>query len=170
MTVRLRPLQEEDLRRIYDWQRDPALYDHLVGDRRDVAWEEARDWMVRHWLPQAPHRRYVLCAADGAMVGCVYLLAVEGAPEVLEFHVFIADAARRGQGLGRRALAEALRVAFGDLRAEAVRLEVLATNTAARRIYDDAGFVETGRRQVEKRAGPVTAIAMTLPRSAYRPR
>lgn len=170
MTVPLRPLQAGDLRDIYDWQREPALYDHLVGDRRAVGWEEAREWMTRHWLSQGPHHRYALCNADGGMVGAVYLLAVEGAPAVFEFHVFIGDEARRGQGLGRRALAEALRIAFFDLNAEAVRLEVLATNTAARRIYEGAGFVETGRRDVEKRTGTVAAIAMTLARTVYSPR
>lgn len=169
MTVFLRPLEEADLRRIYDWQRDPELYDHLVGARREVAWDEARDWMVRHWLPQGPHHRYALCV-EGEMVGCVYLLAPDDAPGTLEFHIFIGTATRRGQGLGRRALADALRIAFEELDAEAVRLEVLENNAAARRIYADAGFVETGRRQVEKRHGPVAAIAMTLARADHRPR
>ncbi len=169
MTVSLRPLTGADLRRIYDWQRDPALYDHLVGARRDVGWAEARDWMTRRWLPQGPDHRYALCA-DAEMVGCVYLLAVPEAPDALEFHIFIGDEAQRGRGLGARALAAALRIAFDDLGAETVRLEVLETNAAARRLYAAAGFVETGRRQVSKRTGPVPAIAMALARDAYRPR
>lgn len=169
MTVSLRPLEEADLRRIYNWQRDPALYDHLVGSLREVDWEQARDWMVSHWLPLGPDHRYALCT-DGEMVGCVYLLAAEQAPGVLEFHIFIGEAARRGQGLGRAALSEALRIAFGDLAADTVRLEVLETNTAARRIYTTAGFAETGRRLVEKPAGQVQAIEMALPRARYRRR
>lgn len=171
MTVRLRPLAETDLRRIYDWQRDPALYDHLVGSRRDVDWHEARDWMIRHWLPQGPDYRYALCAGpEGGIVGCVYLLSVTGDPGALEFHIFIGDAAQRGLGIGAAALAEALKRAFDDLGADTVRLEVLATNAAARRIYAAAGFVEHGRRTVGKPAGPVEAIAMTLSREAYRAR
>jgi len=166
MNVRLRPLEEDDLRRIYDWQRDPALYDHLVGDRREVAWEEARAWMRRHWLHQEPDHRYALCA-DGVMVGCVYLLAVDGAAGVLEFHVFIGDGAARGNGIGRAALAEALRIAFDALDAVEVRLEVLETNDRARRIYDDAGFRETGSRIVDKSTGPVRALAMALDRRRY---
>lgn len=169
MTVCLRPLGEADLRRIYDWQRDPALYDHLVGTRRDVAWGEARAWMIRHWIPQGADRRYALCLSEtGETVGAVYLLAVDGAPDALAFHIFIGDKTRRGRGLGRAALREALRIAFDDLGAGEVRLEVLASNGPARRIYDAAGFAETGRRLVEKRSGPVQVIAMALSREAYR--
>lgn len=66
MTVHLRPLEEADLRRIYDWQRAPGLYDHLVGTQREVGWNDARDWMVRHWLPRGPDHRYALCAGAAA--------------------------------------------------------------------------------------------------------
>lgn len=171
MTVRLRPLREADLKQFYDWQRDPDLYDHLVGDRRDVGWDEARAWMIRHWLPQGRDRRYALCSSQtGETVGAVYLLAVEGAPNALAFHIFIGEPAQRGQGLGRAALGEALRIAFDDLGVLEVRLEVLATNAAARRLYAAAGFRETGRRPMEKRSGAVEAIAMTLSSTAYRAR
>ena len=169
MSVTLRPLREADLRCIYDWQRDPDLYDHLVGERREVNWEEAREWMVRHWLPQGRDRRYALCV-DREMVGCVYLLADDDAPAEPAFHIFIGDATRRGQGIGRAALAAALRAAFEDLRVDAVRLEVLADNTTARRIYQTAGFQQTGRRAVTKRRGGTEAIAMRLSADAYRAR
>ncbi|MCR9070580.1 MAG: GNAT family N-acetyltransferase [Alphaproteobacteria bacterium] len=171
MTVRLRPLREADLRPLYDWQRDPALYDHLVGTQRDVTWDEARAWMIRHWIPQDRDRRYALCPADsGEIVGAVYLLAVDGAQQALAFHIFIGDRTQRARGLGRAALQEALHIAFDDLGAEEIRLEVLASNDRARRIYDDAGFIETGRRLVDKRSGPVEAVAMALSRDAYRAR
>lgn len=171
MTVRLRPLEDADLKQLYDWQRDPDLYDHLVGDRRDVSWDEARAWMVRHWLPQGRDRRYALCTSQtGEIAGAVYLLAVEGEPDALAFHIFIGEPAHRGKGLGRAALGEALRIAFDDLDVLEVRLEVLATNAAGRRLYAAAGFRETGRRPVEKRSGAVEAVAMALSRDAYRAR
>lgn len=169
MTVALRPLEEADLRRIYDWQRQPGLYDHLVGACREVSWEEAWDWMTRHWLPQGPDHRYALCAG-GEVVGCVYLLSLDDAPGTLEFHIFIGDENRRARGVGRQALAEALRLAFEELGAEVVHLEVLETNSPARRLYWAAGFTETGRREVAKRLGTVPAISMTLSRAAYRAR
>lgn len=72
--------------------------------------------------------------------------------------------------MGKQALAEALRIAFDDPDVSAVRLEVLETNTAARRLYCDAGFAETGRRQVAKRGETVDAIAMGLSAEDYRAR
>ena len=171
MSVSLRPLEERDLRRIYDWQRDSALYDHLVGDRREVDWDEARAWMVQHWLPQGVDRRFALCVGDdGEMVGCVYLLAVPDVPGEREFHIFIGDMRHRGRGIGKQALAEALRIAFDDPDVSAVRLEVLETNAAAHRLYSAAGFAETGRRHVAKRGETVGAIAMGLSAEDYRAR
>lgn len=169
MTVRLRPLGEDDLRRIYDWQRDPELYRHLVGNRRDVSWPEARDWMRRHWLPPADDRRYALCAGpDGRHIGNVYLLAAKDEPGTREFHVFIAAEPDRGRGHGRAALAAALDIAFGELEATAVRLQVLESNGRARAIYAAAGFRETGAPEVVDKAGkPDRALAMRLTRQDY---
>lgn len=170
MTVRLRPLEPADLRRIYDWQRDPALYEHLVGDRRVVDWDEAYAWMTRHWLAQGPDHRFALCVGDeGRMVGCVYLLAVEGSPGTFEFHIFIGAPQDRRRGWGRAALDAALRIAFDDLDARSVRLRVLESNAVARRIYQDAGFLdkERGRTLVEKASGPVPVIALSLDRPNY---
>jgi RimJ/RimL family protein N-acetyltransferase len=170
MTVALRPLQQDDLKRIYDWQCDPALYDHLVGSRRAVSWDEARAWMTRHWLPQGSDHRFAL-TVDGELVGCVYLLAVEGETDALAFHIFIGDPRARGKGTGRAALGAALRMAFDTLGAERVRLEVLETNAAARHLYESAGFVPDGpARVVDKPAGPVRAIALVLKARAYRAR
>src|SRR3546814_7463264 len=116
MTVRLRPLPEGDLRRVYEWQPDPGLYAQLVGERREVAWDEALDWMRHHWLPQGPDYRYALCAApDGRNAGNVYLLHADDEPGTLEFHVFIGAPADRGRGFGRGDLAEALAMTFDAL-------------------------------------------------------
>src|SRR3546814_1495202 len=145
MTVRLRPLAEGDLRRVYEWQRDPGLYAQLVGERREVAWDEARDWMRRHWLPQGPDYRYALCAApDGRHVGNVYLLHADDEPGTLEFHVFIGVPADRGRGFGRGALAAALAIAFDQLGADCVRLRAIGSNAAARAISAPAVFPEYG--------------------------
>ena len=169
MTVRLRPLAEADLRRIYDWQRDPSLYEQLVGERRDVAWPQARDWMRRHWLGPGPDRRYALCIVpDGRHVGNVYLLGVDDEPGILEFHIFIGSPGDRGRGFGRAALAAALAIAFEELGAAGVRLGVLRSNDRARALYADAGFRETGpRRPVEKAGRPDEVLTMRLARDDY---
>lgn len=54
--------------------------------------------------------------------------------------------ARRGRGVGRALLAAAMRSAAGA-GAIGMFLEVSVTNTAARRLYADAGFSEVGRRR-----------------------
>lgn len=63
------------------------------------------------------------------------------------------DAGWRGQGLGGRLLAAALAAAEA-LRIERVELEVFATNTRARQLYERHGFVVEGvRRRARKLDG-----------------
>jgi ribosomal protein S18 acetylase RimI-like enzyme len=53
---------------------------------------------------------------------------------------------RRGKGVGRRLLDEAMKCAL-DQGSPHVRLSVTENNTAAETLYRDYGFVETGRRK-----------------------
>ena len=106
----LRPLDEDDLLRTYTWMQSDALYEHLVGTRRMVSWEEAREWMREHWLGHAHDRRYALCVPPtNTHIGNVYLLRSANERE-FEFHVVIGDP-NSGQGWGQ-APKEALAVAF----------------------------------------------------------
>jgi ribosomal-protein-alanine N-acetyltransferase len=60
-------------------------------------------------------------------------------------NVAVLPAARR-RGIGQRLIAELLTLAANE-GAEAVYLEVRASNVAARSLYEGLGFKETGRRR-----------------------
>jgi len=85
-----------------------------------------------------PQGCLLLALNDGNVVGVIALrpLADDGAAEIKRLFV---DPAARGLGVGRqlteRALAEARSLAY-----RTIRLETLASMTAANEIYDDLGF------------------------------
>ena len=66
-------------------------------------------------------------------------------PPESELLTIVIDPARRGKGCGRALLTETLRTA-GQNGADTLFLEVDATNHAARALYANAGFAQTGLR------------------------
>ena len=62
--------------------------------------------------------------------------------------------ARPGQGLGRRILSELIRIAFEDLHAHRLFLDVFEDNARARHLYESLGFVYEGvLREAAQRDG-----------------
>ncbi len=87
---------------------------------------------------------WTLALVDGRAAGVV-LLNQNATQNVAEIVYMGVAKAFRGRGLGRLLLAEAAHLAAGD-RFGAISLAVDAANHFARRIYENAGFVEASRR------------------------
>ncbi len=79
----------------------------------------------------------------GEMLGFVVMMIALDEMQLLDISI---AAARQRRGLGRRLLAEAMRIARGmDMRR--MLLEVRPSNVAAQALYFDAGFREIGLRR-----------------------
>ncbi|NLF31344.1 MAG: GNAT family N-acetyltransferase [Planctomycetes bacterium] len=87
---------------------------------------------------------WTLALVDGQPAGVV-LLNQNATQNVAEIVYMGVAKAFRGRGLGRALLARAAQLAAAD-RFGAISLAVDASNHFARKIYDDAGFVEASRR------------------------
>ncbi|MFW6145783.1 MAG: GNAT family N-acetyltransferase [Planctomycetota bacterium] len=101
---------------------------------------------------------WTLALVDGQPAGVV-LLNQNATQNVAELIYMGVAKAFRGRGLGRALLAKAAHLAAAD-RFGAMSLAVDASNHFARRLYDEAGFVEASRRlayvrtAMERRAAP----------------
>jgi len=86
---------------------------------------------------------FLVAETDGGVIG--YLVAWIAAPEAEILNVAVAPGAR-GRGTGRALLAEGLR-RLDAAGVTAVYLEVRPSNTAARALYQSAGFHEIAVRR-----------------------
>lgn len=82
-------------------------------------------------------------AENDAVIG--FLVAIQVSLE-WELENIVVSARVRGKGIGTRLLAELFARAETS-HSGGVYLEVRKSNTAARRLYEKAGFAETGRRK-----------------------
>ena len=83
--------------------------------------------------------------SDGAPIGTVGLLSIVHAHGRAELGIFLGE--RRGQGLGTEATRLALDYAFNVVQLRNVMLEAIASNAAALRAYERAGFRRVGARR-----------------------
>lgn len=97
-----------------------------------------RTW--RHLLTRAAHNRScisIIAEIDGAVVGAAAVLLRRDST-LARLYTLAVDPSARGGGLGRRLIANLLQQV--PARCDTMSLEVRATNTAARGLYESLGL------------------------------
>ena len=135
--------------------RPASLEDEAALQRIDrEAWDSgslfpsvsARLAVSPFFSPEQPPEAHLVAEVDGRVVGYVRLAPPTPLPEsrhVLMINGLAVDPAARGHGVGR-ALLTASEEHAAELGAIKLSLRVLATNTAARAMYEHAGFQVEG--------------------------
>ncbi|MET0387065.1 MAG: GNAT family protein [Polyangiales bacterium] len=144
MSLRLRELRRSDLGALNRWRHDRRVIDGLGTHYAYVAPEVDDAWFSAYLSDRQRNVRLVILddelAAADEPIGCVYLLSINWVHRHAEFAIMIGREDCRGRGLGLRATAAMLAHAFRDLGLQRVWLHVHAQNTAARHVYERAGF------------------------------
>jgi RimJ/RimL family protein N-acetyltransferase len=157
----LRPAVPADLPQIVALERLPE-------SRRYVGqWNE--DHHARA-LAGRDARYYVHEDEHGQIQAYIILVGFEEGPQSIEFKRFVV--AQTGRGLGRRLLAEILRLVFDDIGAHRFYLDVVEDNARARHLYKSFGFTEEGiLRDATQRDGEwLSLVLMSLLEHEYRDR
>ena len=138
MKVELRPLLPTDAEKAVHWRNDPAVWTYTTAaGREQVDVETERAWIER--VTANPAERRCAIVVDDLYVGNAYLTDIEGG--TAQFHLFIGDQTAWGRGIGRRATAAMLEVAWRGLDLDSVYLLVHRDNAAALAIYRGLGFL-----------------------------
>jgi ribosomal-protein-alanine acetyltransferase len=94
---------------------------------------------------ESPTRLTLVAHEEGSSALAGFLVARHSPPEWELENIVVAPAVRR-MGIGRQ-LTGALVSQARQTHSDAILLEVRESNTAARRLYQEVGFRETGRRK-----------------------
>lgn len=130
--LRLRPAEPADLDYWQTAEREP----------------DARRWVTQrdrddHLTAMAnPDLRHLIVERDGERVGCVLLAGIRSVHGSVEIRRIVMT--ERGAGLGTRTLHMLIDLAFDELGAHRLWLDVVAENARARHVYRRIGFVEEG--------------------------
>lgn len=160
--LKLVPFRREDRESILEWRNSPSVATFMYRNT-PIGPEEHRSWfekaMVDH--PDQIHR---LLLIDGDPSGVMSLSHIDHSVGSAEWGGYLAPHVARGVGHGRAFIEACIDLARVDLRLHLLHVEVLESNTAARRLYESIGFefVDRINQRVVRDDGPIAALRLRL--------
>jgi RimJ/RimL family protein N-acetyltransferase len=144
--VTLRELSRADIPTVNAWRQDRLLTDPLGAPPRHISLDVDLAWFDEYLKNRATSVRcMIMLADDPAPAGIVSLTGIHPVYGSAEFHMMVGRRDVQGQGIGTAATRAMLRHGFQDLNLHRIHLSVLASNAAAIRVYEKAGFTLEGR-------------------------
>lgn len=130
----------EHVARTYEWVSDPELR-RLFMMRGELTPEGHSAYFAS--VLADPSQRLFAILVTGAHVGNCGLKHLRAGGTDAELWIYIGDALARGKGVGRAATEALIRIAFGELGLDRLRLHLARSNEPALALYRGLGFVET---------------------------
>jgi diamine N-acetyltransferase len=152
--VRLRPTMSSDLEFVLSLESDPANLPFITPWERTQHEAAIRFPDFRHFIIEA--------GPDLDAAGFVILIGCRSQHHSLELKRMVVQL--KGRGCGRAALRVVKKIAFDDLGAHRLWLDVKKRNVAARSLYDSEGFVVEGelRESVKVQGGFESLTVMSM--------
>lgn len=152
--VRLRPTMSSDLEFVLSLEQDPANLPFITP------WERTQHEAAIRF---PDFRHFIVEGGPGLeAVGFVILIGCKSPHQSLELKRMVVRS--KGEGYGRAALRMAKKVAFDDLGAHRLWLDVKAHNARAKALYDSEGFLVEGvlREAVRVAGGFDSLVVMSM--------
>ncbi|GAC1600431.1 MAG: GNAT family N-acetyltransferase [Ramlibacter sp.] len=157
--ARLRPTMTSDLEFVLSLETDPENLAFITP------WERTQHEAAIRF---PDFRHFIIEAGDGLdAVGFLILIGCRSQHQSLELKRMVVGS--KGAGFGRAALRVAKKVAFDDLHAHRLWLDVKAGNSRAQALYDSEGFVIEGRLReaVKVPGGFESMVLMSMLQSEF---
>lgn len=157
--LRLRPTMQSDLDFVLSLEQDPANLPFITPWERTQHEAAIRFPDFRHFIVEG--------GADLESVGFVILIGCRSQNQSLELKRMVIRS--KGEGYGRGALRVVKKVAFDDLGAHRLWLDVKQRNARAKALYDGEGFVQEGvlREAIRVEGGFESMIVMSMLAAEY---
>lgn len=140
----LSPMDPADAPQYAVWINDPDVAGYLDSIVQNFGIKAEQEWIENN--ASEPIFAVVLFEND-RLIGNVGLMDVDRVNRTAEIGIFIGEAPLRGKGFGSEAMALLLGYSFDILNLENILLRVYGYNARARRVYENLGFREIGRRR-----------------------
>ena len=157
--VRLRPTMTSDLEFVLSLEQDTENLAFITP------WERMQHEAAIRF---PDFRHFIVEGGEGVQaVGFLILIGCRSQNQSLELKRMVIGT--KGSGYGRAALRVVKKVAFDDLAAHRLWLDVKARNTRAKALYDGEGFVVEGqlREAVKEAGGFESLIVMSMLRPEF---
>ena len=133
---------DKDFSIIQNWITDERTHAMWCANRTSFPLQrESFDSLIKDIAERSGDRPFVAVDDDGSIVGFYcYSINKDTYEGMLKF--VMVDPQKRGKGLGREMIRQAVNYAFDETGASAVQLMVLSANARAKRCYESVGFKE----------------------------
>ena len=151
-SVTLRPPREDDVEKVYEWDRDPELSAWNGRPPIKISLSAARrDYLARWEDPSV--KTFIVEAKAGAEAGEAIGLATlyDFRNEGCELGIKIGPSDLRGHGYSSEAVDLLVGYCFENLGLKVVRGSTLAHNERMRRVFEKRGFEEVGDGSIVSR-------------------
>lgn len=142
--IYLREITESDLPMIHNY-RNKETVDSLGSTFRFVNMETDQKWYQSYLASRDKNVRCAICMNDtDKAIGVVYIVNIDPFNRTCGAGIIIGNTEYRGKGLGKKALAMAIKHAFVDLGIQRVEGKIIESNNASRKMAAALGFKEEG--------------------------
>jgi UDP-4-amino-4,6-dideoxy-N-acetyl-beta-L-altrosamine N-acetyltransferase len=159
--VTLRPLQDGDKDRLYDWRNRPEVAAYMYTDHQISPEEHAR-WFAG--IAGDARRAYWIIELDGQPVGPANFYDIDRGQGRASWAYYLADPSVRGKGVGGYVEFLMIEQAFGEMGLRKLWCEVLVSNEAVWKLHQKFGFKEEAlyRAHVVKGGEPQDVMGLGL--------
>lgn len=167
--VALRARTDADLDALFAVAADTSTWEERTPSMPAPLTRSAFDARLLAAEAATGHDLRFVVDADGEAVGSVSLFGFDDLARHAEVGIALLPAAR-GRGIGTAAIAQIVEYAFVRCNLRRVHLQAIASNAAAIRAYEKAGFVVEGRQREHAwvRGRYEDIVVMGLLRSEWR--
>jgi Acetyltransferases, including N-acetylases of ribosomal proteins len=160
MNIRLLRTREEDL--------DFVLSAEQSAENRSFVSVWAREQHLGALTSKNLSHLIIENITDGSRVGYIILAGLADANQSIEFRRIVVT--EKGKGYGKEALRLVKKIAFQELKAHRLWLDVKEHNVRARHVYESEGFVAEGvlRECIKAEVGFESLVVMSMLCGEYR--
>lgn len=170
--VRLRAIEEDDLKYAAEYMNDPEIILNLDDDPPiPTSVEKQKEWFKDYLKKKdiSEGVEFAIEASDGKYIGGCSVNQIDLKNRIAEVGIFIGAKEYLGKGYGTDAMELLLEYLFDEVNMNKVSLNVMSFNKRAVRSYEKAGFsLEATGREAIFRAGKYhDLLAMSILKEEY---